>query len=161
MRNKAARVGLLALFQNEVGYNSHGQIATSVVLRPSHMWTMQARLQYCLPHERYLKAVITKHSTGVKAKHMTHKASRITIAIYTSRTQQQSLTCFFCCCCCSHSRFQFHFQFPFQVCFISVSCFSICWQALVETMRKGCGNGAERLRKVCGNSVGTKLQGGI
>ena len=34
--NKAARVGMLALFQNEVGY-SHGQIATSLVPRPSHM----------------------------------------------------------------------------------------------------------------------------
>ena len=27
-------------------------------------------------------------------------------------------------------------------------------------MRKGCGNGAERLRKDRGNSAGTKLQGG-
>ena len=29
-----------------------------------------------------------------------------------------------------------------------------------ETMRKGCGNGAERLRKDRGNTAGTKLQGG-
>ena len=29
-----------------------------------------------------------------------------------------------------------------------------------EAMRKGCGNGAERLRKDRGNSAGTKLQGG-
>ena len=35
-RNKAARVGMLALFQNEVVY-SYGQIATSLVPRPSHM----------------------------------------------------------------------------------------------------------------------------
>ena len=34
--DKAARVGMLALFQNKVGY-SHGQIATSLVPRPSHM----------------------------------------------------------------------------------------------------------------------------
>ena len=32
-RNKAARVGMLALFQNEVRY-SHGQIATSIVSCP-------------------------------------------------------------------------------------------------------------------------------
>ena len=36
-RNKAARVGMLVLFKNEVGYNSHGQIATSLMPRPSHM----------------------------------------------------------------------------------------------------------------------------
>ena len=35
-RNKAARVGRVALFRNKVGY-SHGQIATSLVPRPSHM----------------------------------------------------------------------------------------------------------------------------
>ena len=34
--DKAGRVGMLALFQNEVGY-SHGQIVTSLVPRPSHM----------------------------------------------------------------------------------------------------------------------------
>ena len=33
--NEAARVQMLALFQNEVGY-SHGQIATSLMARPSH-----------------------------------------------------------------------------------------------------------------------------
>ena len=35
-RNEAARVGMLALLQNEVGY-SHGQIATSLMPRPSCM----------------------------------------------------------------------------------------------------------------------------
>ena len=34
-RNEAARVGMLALFQNKVGY--YGQVATSLVPRPSHM----------------------------------------------------------------------------------------------------------------------------
>ena len=36
-RNEAARVGMLALFKNKVGY-SHGQTATSLVPRPTHMW---------------------------------------------------------------------------------------------------------------------------
>ena len=35
-RNEAARVGILALFQNEIGY-SHGQIAPSLMPRPSRM----------------------------------------------------------------------------------------------------------------------------
>ena len=35
-RNEAARVGMLALFQNNVGY-PHNQIATSLVPRPSRM----------------------------------------------------------------------------------------------------------------------------
>ena len=49
--NEAARVGMQALFQNEEGFNSHGQIATSLVPRPSHMETQQ----HCLQHECYLK----------------------------------------------------------------------------------------------------------
>ena len=69
-KNEAARVEMLALFQNEIGY-SHGQIATSRVPSPFSN-VNQTTLQHCLPHEHYsitLKAVITKHSTRVKAKH--------------------------------------------------------------------------------------------
>ena len=33
---RAARVGMMSLFQNKVGY-SHSQIASSLVPRPSHM----------------------------------------------------------------------------------------------------------------------------
>ena len=91
----AARVGMLALFQNKVGY-SHGQIATSLMPRPlTHV--NQTRLQHCLLHESItLKAVITKHSTGVKVKHMTHKASPVTIAkkrtrVMTNHTTKKTL----------------------------------------------------------------------
>ena len=69
-RNEAAKVEMLALFQNEIGY-SCGQIATSLMPSPSSN-VNQTTLQHCLQHEHYsitLKAVITKHSTGVKAKH--------------------------------------------------------------------------------------------
>ena len=47
-RNKAARVEMLALFQNEIGY-SHGQIATSCVPSPFSN-VNQTTLQHCLPH---------------------------------------------------------------------------------------------------------------
>ena len=69
-KNEAARVEMLALFQNEIGY-SHGQIAASLMPSPFSN-VNQTTLQHCLRHEHYsitLKAVITKHSTRVKAKH--------------------------------------------------------------------------------------------
>ena len=47
-RNEAARVEMLALFQNEIGY-SHGQIATSCVPSPFSN-VNQTTLQHCLPH---------------------------------------------------------------------------------------------------------------
>ena len=47
-RNEAARVEMLALFQNEIGY-SHGQIATSCVPSPFSN-VNQTALQHCLPH---------------------------------------------------------------------------------------------------------------
>ena len=50
-RNEAERIGMLALFQNKVGYNCRGQIATSLVPIPSHMWIAT----YCMPHERHTK----------------------------------------------------------------------------------------------------------
>ena len=56
---------MLALFQNKVGYKLSLMGKLQLVLHVNH----------CLPHERYLKAAIAKHSTRVKAKHMTHKAS--------------------------------------------------------------------------------------
>ena len=36
-RNESARIGMLALFQDQQVSYSHGQIATSLVPRPSHM----------------------------------------------------------------------------------------------------------------------------
>ena len=64
---EAAKVEMLALFQNEIGY-SHGQIATSLVPSPFSN-VNQTTLQHCLRHEHYSITLITKHSTGVKAKH--------------------------------------------------------------------------------------------
>ena len=70
-RNEAARVGMLALFQNKVGYSM-----VRLQLAQTLSNVNQTRLQHCLRHEHYLitlGAVITKHSTRVNAKHMTHK----------------------------------------------------------------------------------------
>ena len=50
-RNDAARVEMLALFQNEIGY-SLGQIATSLVPSPFSN-VNQTTLQHCLRHEHY------------------------------------------------------------------------------------------------------------
>ena len=50
-RNDAARVEMLALFQNEIGY-SLGQIATSLVPSPFSN-VNQTTLQHCLQHEHY------------------------------------------------------------------------------------------------------------
>ena len=76
-RNEAARVGMLALFQY-----ANCQIETSIVSCQTLSHVNQTRLEDCLRREHYsitLESVITKHSTGVKAKHMTHKVSPITI----------------------------------------------------------------------------------
>ena len=61
---------MLALFRKEVRY-SPGQIATGIVSCQTLSHVNQTRLEDCLQHEHYsisLEALITKHSTGVKAK---------------------------------------------------------------------------------------------
>ena len=56
---------------NKIGYSPHGQIETSLMPSPFSN-VNRTTLQHCLRHEHYsitLKAVIIKHSAGVKAKH--------------------------------------------------------------------------------------------
>ena len=90
-RNEAARVEMLALFQNEIGY-SHGQIATSCVPSPFSN-VNQTTLQHCLPHyEENIAPVIS--------------ASFVSISVFSFRFPFPV------------SVSSFHFQFPFHFHFL-------------------------------------------
>jgi len=90
-----------------------------VSLDPSHMWT---RLD-CNIACHILKRSNDKAQYKSKGKHMTHKASHITIAKHmTKHTMKETLHSDWCVFC-SH----FRFQFPFPVSVSSFHfCFSIC-----------------------------------